>query len=339
MLLRPRVLRNVSNIDTSITILGKRYQIPIAIAPSAYQRLANDGGEKDMVRAARALGTNMVLSTNATTSVEDVAMAAHCKNDSEPNLWLQLYVFNDRSMTQTLLKRARRSGCEAVVVTVDTPVIGNRLCERRTPLSLPPSLSRPNMPAAKGSAKSRLILNAKTAAEAQKLKESVHETLNDATLTWEDLIPWLRANTDLKILVKGIMTAEDAILAMKYGVDGIVVSNHGGRQLDGTLSTLEALSEVADVVKGKILIVFDGGIEKGSDVFKAIALGADLCLIGRSALWGLAYDGQQGVENVLNILERELSRTMALTGAPSIKDISREMLGVKRRGSFGVAKL
>ncbi|KPI36747.1 Hydroxyacid oxidase 1 [Cyphellophora attinorum] len=339
LFIRPRVLRDVSHIDTTVTIFGKHYNFPIAIAPSAYQRLVSDDGEKDMYRASRAVGTNMTLSTNSTTSLEDVVASAPAPSGDQPHLWLQLYVMHDKSIAQGLLDRAKAAGAEAVVVTVDTPVIGNRIHERREPLTLPPHMSRANLPKMKVAAKSRLILNARTAAEAKSLRQESLATLNDDSMTWQTAIPWLRKATDLKILLKGIMTAEDALLAVEAGVDGIVVSNHGARQLDGMPSTLEALSEVAAAVAGRIPVVFDGGIKRGADVFKALALGADLCLIGRSALWGLAHDGQRGVEDVLHILERELFRTMALAGAASIKDIKREMLGVERQNGFGVVKL
>lgn len=156
---------------------------------------------------------------------------------------------------------------------------------------------------------------------------------------WDEFIPWLRSQTKLNILLKGLMTAEDAALAIQYGVDGVVVSNHGGRQLDGVPSTLEVLPEISNAVKGRIPVIFDGGISQGSDVFNALALGADLCLIGRSALWGLAYNGQQGVEKILHLLERELWRTMVLAGARCVGDITKDMLGIARRDTFGIAKL
>lgn len=247
---------------------------------------------------------------------------------------------HDKSIAEGLLDRAKTVGVEAVVVTVDTVVIGNRLTERRQPLALPPHLSRANLPKTNSGPQLRKLLNARTAAEAKMLREGdAKGMLNDDSMTWAGMMSWLRGATDLKILVKGIMTAEDALLAVEAGVDGIIVSNHGARQLDGVPSTLEVLPEVVEAVAGRVPVIFDGGIRKGTDVFKALGLGADLCLIGRSALWGLAHNGQRGVEDVLHILERELSRAMALAGAASIKDITRDMLGVERRDGFGVAKL
>ncbi|CAG9988045.1 unnamed protein product [Clonostachys byssicola] len=341
LLLRPRALQNVADVDTSTYIFGKRYDIPIAIAPSAYQKLVGPGGEIDMTRASYALGTNFTLSSNATTSLEDVMAALPTRDAKYPAPWFQLYFLRSREQTRGVIKRAEEAGFEALVLTVDTAVLGNRLGERKKPLVLPPGLSTANRASrqAGGVSKGRLLLNAKTAAEAKKVDEENGDFLVDRTLEWGEVIPWLREQTSMKILVKGIMTAEDALEAMVAGVDGIVVSNHGGRQLDGVPSTLEMLPEIADVVKGRIPIVFDGGISTGSDVFKALALGADLCLIGRSALWGLAYDGQKGVEAVLHILERELWRTMVLSGASSISKITRSMVGVAKRDGFGVSKL
>lgn len=340
-MLRPRVLVDVSAINTSTTILGKRYDFPIAVAPSAYQRLVGNGGEIDVARASHNLGSNFTLSSNATTSLEDVVQSLTPRDDCYARPWFQLYFLGSRDITKGLIQRAEKAGYEALVLTVDTPVMGNRIHERTAPLKLPTGMSLANLTTTKPgfSSRGRLLLNAKTAAEAAELAKAHSDVLVDTTLTWSDTIPWLQSQTKMKIIVKGIITAEDALKAVKAGVDGLVVSNHGGRQLDGVPATLEVLPEVADAVQGRIPVIFDGGISKGSDVFKALALGADLCLIGRSALWGLAYDGEKGVEAVFNILERELSRTMSLMGATSIKDISRDMLGVRRRDGFGVAKL
>ncbi|KAG9254173.1 FMN-dependent dehydrogenase [Emericellopsis atlantica] len=342
LVIRPRILRDVSTIDTSTTIFGKHYDIPIAISPSAYQKLVGHGGEIDMARAAFASGTNVCLSSNATTSMEDVAQLLPTRGPEYPMPWFQLYFVRSRSITQALIQRAEKAGYEALVLTVDTPLMGNRLHERREPLQLPSDLSMANLTTIKGggASKGRLILNAETAAEAAQVVRDHPDTLTDSRLTWEETVPWLRAQTKMKIILKGVLTAEDALLSVEAGVDAIIVSNHGGRQLDGVPATLEALPEVVDAVRDRIPILFDGGITRGSDVFKALALGADLCLLGRSALWGLAYDGQKGVEAVLNILERELWRTMGLSGAVSIKNISRSMLGVRRSGEgFGIARL
>ncbi|KAM5348651.1 hypothetical protein ACJ41O_008475 [Fusarium nematophilum] len=341
LLLRPRVLRDVSNINTTTKILNKRYDIPIAIAPSAYQKLAGGQGELDVARAAFALGTNLTLSSNATTSLEDVVQALPQRAADYPAPWFQLYFLGSRKLTGDLIRRAEEAGYEALVLTVDTAVLGNRLHERKKPLELPPSMKVANAASRRAGAisKAGMLLRAKTAAEHKKLRDEFADSLVDSSLCWDEVVPWLRSQTNMKIIVKGIMTAEDAQMSLDAGVDGIIVSNHGGRQLDGVPSTLEVLPEIADTVRGRIPVIFDGGITRGSDVFKALALGADLCLIGRSALWGLAWDGQRGVENVLHILERELSRTMALMGAATLKDISRSMLGRAKEDGFGISKL
>ncbi|PNP60725.1 hypothetical protein FNYG_14551 [Fusarium nygamai] len=332
LVIRPRILRNVSAVCISTKIFGKHYDIPIAIAPSAYQRLAGYNGEIDVARAAFARGTNICLSSNATTSLEDVAQALPSRDLKYPKPWFQLYFVRSRAITKELITRAEQAGYEALVLTVDTTTMGNRLHERKNPLKLPANLSMANMTTIKGggASKGRLILNAKTAEEASKIEREHSDLLIDSALTWTETIPWLRSQTSMKIILKGVLTAEDALLAVEAGVDAIIVSNHGGRQLDSVPATLEALPEVSDAVKGRIPVLFDGGISQGTDVFKALALGADLCLLGRSALWGLAVNGQQGVETVLNILDRELWRTMALSGAASIQAISRSMLGVRK---------
>ncbi|POS76648.1 FMN-dependent dehydrogenase [Diaporthe helianthi] len=341
LIIRPRVLRDVSIIDTGTTILGKRYDIPIAVAPSAYQKLAGGNGEVDVARASFALGTNMILSSNATTTLEDVAEAVPRRAPEYPAPWFQLYFIQSRELTAGLVQRAEKAGYEALVLTVDTPILGNRLHERRKPLELPPGMAMANAQSRKAGAisKAGLILRAKTAADYKRLMDEHSGTLVDNSLGWTEVIPWLRSQTKMKLLLKGIMTSEDAELALEAGVDGIIVSNHGGRQLDGVSSTIEALPEIVDVIRGRIPVIVDGGITHGSDVFKALALGADLCLIGRTALWGLSWNGQKGVEDVLHILERELARTMALAGAASLKDIAKSMLGRAKTEGFGIAKL
>lgn len=330
----------MSNINTSTTIFGKKYDFPIAIAPSAYQKLASRNGEVDTARASHALGTNFVLSSNATTSLEDVAQAISPQHDY-PSPWFQLYFLRSRPLTADLIRRAEAAGYEALVLTVDTVVLGNRIHDRKNPLMLPPGLSMANARsrASGGVSKGRLLLDARTAGDAKAVIQEHNDSLVDASLCWDEVIPWLRAQTKMKIILKGVLTPEDADRSIQAGVDAIIVSNHGGRQLDGVPSTLEVLPGIADRVSGRLPIIFDGGITKGSDVFKALALGADLCLIGRSALWGLAYNGQAGVESVLHILERELWRTMALMGTKNVSQITRSLLGRARRDDFGISKL
>lgn len=233
---------------------------------------------------------------------------------------------------------------EALVLTVDTPVLGNRLTERRTAVVLPPGMSLPNTDNSNRTASNlpsvnRQLMNARTATEAHDLLQASGSKMHSSSLTWAKTLRFLRSVTKMRIILKGIMTGDDAALAVEHGADGIIVSNHGGRQLSSTCATIEALPEIAEAVKGKIPVILDGGIRTGADVFKALALGADYVAIGRPALWGLAYDGQQGVETVMHILERELSRTMALAGVSSISEITRDRLGVKKRNGFGIARL
>lgn len=232
------------------------------------------------------------------------------------------------------------------MITVDTPVLGNRLNERKTPLVLPSHLHLANYKVSTstkaGSRKpsqERQLLDAPTAAEASRVAEQAGGAIHSRALTWAHTISWLRKVTPIRIILKGVMTEEDAELAVEHGADAIVVSNHGGRQLDSSPSTLEALPSITSAVKGRIPILFDGGIRHGSDVFKAIALGADLVLVGRPVLWGMSYDGQDGVELVANILEREFARTMALSGAPDIQAINSSYLGMRKRNGFGIAHL
>ncbi|KLJ11131.1 hypothetical protein EMPG_13582 [Blastomyces silverae] len=338
LLLRPRVFRDVSHVDTSTTIFGKKYPIPIGISPSAMQRLVGGNGEIDMARAAASRGTTMILSSHTTCTLEDVIQAPGADN---PN----------RERCAQVITRAQAAGYKAIVLTVDTPVLGNRINERKTPLVLPPHLSLANIhqkinnpttnvkPLKAKPTMNRILLEARTAQEAAEITRGNHDTLNDASLTWSNTMSWLRSKTNLKIILKGIMTAEDALLAIEHGADAIVVSNHGGRQLDSVPSTIEVLPEIVSAVRGRVPVIIDSGITRGSDVFKALALGADFALVGRSALWGLSYGGQEGVERVLDILERELSRTMALVGAGSIGEIGREMLGVEKMDGFGISRL
>jgi (S)-2-hydroxy-acid oxidase len=205
-------------------------------------------------------------------------------------------------------------------------------------MSLPntdtPTTTPSNLPSV-----NRQLMNARTSDEAADLLASSGSRMHSSSLTWEKTMAFLRGVTKMKIILKGIMTGEDAALAVEHGADAIIVSNHGGRQLSNTCATVEALPEIVDAVKGRIPIILDGGVRTGADVFKALALGADMVSIGRPALWGLAYDGQNGVESVLHILERELSRTMALAGVARVADIRRDRLGVVARDGFGISKL
>jgi (S)-2-hydroxy-acid oxidase len=225
---------------------------------------------------------------------------------------------------------------------VDTPVLGNRINERKTPLVLPEGLklanqdSDPNAP--KKPSTDRLLMDARTSHQAKEVVSSAGGSMHSSSLTWHGTVGFLKQHTSMKIILKGIMTPEDAELAVHHRADAIVVSNHGGRQLDCIPSTIEALPDVVAAVQGRIPVILDGGIRRGSDIFKALALGADFVLVGRPALWGLSFKGEEGVGMVIDVLERELSRTMALAGTPSLKSITRSALGVRKK-PFGIERL
>ncbi len=312
--LRPRVLRDVSRIDTSTTVLGTAVPAPILLAPTAFNRLACDDGEVAAARAAGAAGTVMICSTLSTCRLEDVAAAA-----TGP-LWFQLYVYKDRAMTQELLARAERAGYRAVVLTVDTPLLGRRYRDARNGFVLPEGLSMRNFEAAMSDA-ARWGTHTSFGAY-------VHD-LFDASLSWE-AVGWLRSQTRLPLLLKGILTAEDARLAVEHGVDGIVVSNHGGRQLDGVPASIQVLEEVVDAAGGHAEVLMDGGVRRGTDVLKALALGARAVCIGRPYLWALAAAGEAGVVDVLRILREELTLAMALSGRASIPAIDRSLVRAPR---------
>ncbi|KAJ6119983.1 hypothetical protein N7523_004263 [Penicillium sp. IBT 18751x] len=331
LLILPRVLRDVSRIDTSARLFGYRFPIPIGIAPSAMQRLASPEGELDVARAAASMGLNFTLSSNSTTSLEDVMAAQRQGGETAAPFWFQIYLASNLDLSVPMLKRAEAAGFEALVLTVDTPVLGNRINERLTPLVLPEgihlaNLKQQDLQGPRKPSFNRQIMDARTAKQANDLMQAAGDTANSASLTWSSTIEFLRQTTSMKIILKGVMAPEDAQLAVECGADAIIVSNHGGRQLDCVPSTIQALPGIAEVVKGKIPIILDGGIRLGSDVFKALALGADFVLVGRPALWGLAFNGQAGVETVMNILERELSRTMALAGVAQLQNICSSFL-------------
>ncbi len=301
--LRLRNLVDVSRIDTSIRLLGQKLPFPILLAPTAYMRLVHPEGELAAVRGAGAAGATMVLSVFANTTVEASAAAA-----TQP-VWFQLYVQRDRDLTRALVQRAEAAGCQALVVTVDSPVLGPRYRETRSHFALPPGLERANL---KGLATS--------AGSHRPTGDTIYSATLDPALTWKD-IAWLRSLTRLPVLLKGIMTAEDAERAVEAGVAGIIVSNHGGRNLDTVPATIDALPEVAAKVAGRVPVLVDGGIRRGTDVLKALGLGASAVLIGRPYLFGLAVGGAEGVTHVVNILRRELEAAMALTGRTSIAAI------------------
>jgi 4-hydroxymandelate oxidase len=300
--LRPRVLVDVSACDLRTTVLGQPVSMPLLTAPCGANVLAHPEGELAVARAAAAAGVIQVLSTLSGHSLEDVAAAA------DGPRWFQLYCYRDRGITRELVARAEAAGFLAVCVTVDVPVLGHRERDARNRFRLPPHLRFANI-------RQQIEEDADGSALLQYVSDQF-----DASLTWESL-DWLRGITRLPIVVKGILAAEDARLAVGHGVAGICVSNHGGRQLDGVLATCDALPEVVDVVGGEAEIYVDGGIRRGVDVLKALALGARAVLIGRPYLWALAVDGEAGVRRVLHLFHSELERSLALAGCPGISDI------------------
>jgi (S)-2-hydroxy-acid oxidase len=344
--IRPRVLRDVSRVDSTVTLFGHKNSIPVGVAPTAMQRLAHSDGELGTARACEKANVAMGLSSFATYSLEEVAEAS----GGIPNV-LQLYLFEEREHSKKLIQRAKQAGFKAVFLTVDTPFLGRRNQEIRNQFKLPPHLKVKNF------SEDNNPLPTKGEGEDDKSKDGVmrpamqrkpsqagytdgenrvppqgpvtfHTHAPNPTLCWEKDIEWLKAECmpEMEVWLKGIATAEDAILAVHHGVSGIVVSNHGGRQLNGALATIDSLPEVVEAVKGKIPIHVDGGIRHGTDVFKALALGADFCWVGRPALWGLAYKGQAGVELMLKLLTDEIKLCMSLAGTVKVEDISREYL-------------
>lgn len=294
--IRPRRLVDVRHIDTSIELFDEKWSTPILIAPVGLQGLFHPDAEIATAKAAQVQGHLMIASTVSQFPYTDIAKEL----DRKP--WFQLYPTTNRAITKLLLQKAEENHCPVLVLTVDLPVPGNR--EKHLHLLTDTgAIKRP-----KFGNLDHLLSN---------------ETFFDPSMTWE-IIPWLRDHTKMKIVLKGIMTAEDTALAIKYGVDGIIVSNHGGRQLESDLSPIECLKEIADEAKGKLPIILDGGIRRGTDIFKALALGANAVGIGRAYCYGLAAAGQAGIERVLEIFKEELVRNMRLAGTISIKSITRK---------------
>ncbi len=308
--LRPRMLVGGA-CDTRVTVLGQSLRTPIFVSPMAYHKLAHTEGEAATARGAGDAGALMCVSTMSNTALEDVARAA-----SGP-LWFQLYVYRDRSVTESLVRRAERAGYHALVVTVDMPVVGQREVDVRNGFGLPPHLTLANFQGA-------LAEEQRGQPGASALAHYAAAQL-DRDLTWES-IDWLASITSLPIVVKGVLTAEDAALAVAHGVAGIIVSNHGGRQLDGVPAAIEALPEVMTAVAGRCEVYMDGGVRRGTDVLKALALGARAVGLGRPILWGLAVDGAAGAQRVLTLLHAELELAMTLAGRPTLASIDRSLV-------------
>ena len=294
--IRPRVLVDVSERDLSTTVLGREHPHPIFVAPTAFHRLCHPDGEMATARGAAAADALYCLSSLATTSPVAVAEAA-----PGGRRWFQLYVFKDRAVSEALLAAAVDHGYEAVVVTVDLPVLGVRERELRSGYAIDAAELIPDL-------------------HSGDLALADMGTLIDPSLTWEDVERFAEAS-ELPVLVKGVLTAQDAVLAADHGAAGVVVSNHGGRQLDTVRSGADALPEVAEAAGDRLDVLVDGGIRRGTDVLKALALGAKAVLVGRPVLWGLAVGGEDGVRSVLEILRGELDVALALAGVPRAADL------------------
>jgi 4-hydroxymandelate oxidase len=298
--IRPRGLVDVGAVDTATELLGHRLQTPILVAPVAVHGLLHPDAERASARAAGAAGTVFCLSTRSTTDLADVAAAA-----SGP-LWLQLYVQRDRARTARVLQRAARHGFAAVVLTIDLPVAGRRERElRHGDVTLPEGMAVADHLDGSGAGGVKPLAGW------------------DPTLTWP-AVPWVAEAAGLPVVVKGVLTAEDARAAVEHGAAGVVVSNHGGRQLDGCVPTAVALEEVVEAVAGRVPVLVDGGVRDGADVLRALALGAAAVLVGRPWAWGLAAGGEDGARAVLDALGEDLERAMALAGCPTIAAVQRD---------------
>jgi 4-hydroxymandelate oxidase len=304
--LMPRVLKDVSNRSTGTEVLGARISTPILIAPVAMNSMAHPDGEAATVRAAGRAGTAMVLSMGSSLPVETVTAAA------DGPVWFQMYVGKDRSLTAEVARRAEEAGCSALVVTVDAPLVGGRIRELRRGFAVLPEWFADGHTPMYG-------LTAPVASDRGATE------LWDPALSWNDMA-WLRSISSLPIILKGILRADDAARAAAEGAAGVIVSNHGGRQLDSTPPALEVLPEISEAVGEQVEILVDGGIRRGTDVLKALALGARAVLVGRPILWGLAVDGANGVARVLDLLTDEFEIAMGLCGASRVEDISRDLL-------------
>lgn len=308
--LRPRMLIDVSDRNLNTSILGQSLQLPLLIAPMAFQCLAHPDGEVATALAAASAGVGMVLSTMATKSIEEVAVACHDYSNSLR--WFQLYIHKDRGLTSALVERAYAAGYKALCLTVDAPVLGQRERDKRNEFVLPPDLHLANLTSISG-------LEIYHQKGESGLFTYFAEQLNPA-VTWHDL-EWLQSLSPLPLVLKGILRGDDAVRAVDYGAKAIIVSNHGGRQLDGAIASLDALSEIITAVDGRVEVLLDGGIRRGTDILKALALGAKAVLIGRPILWGLAVAGKTGVSHIISILKTELSVAMALSGYAKVQDI------------------
>jgi len=343
-LFRARALVDVSKVDHSTSLLGERLATPIILGPTGLAGLLAPRGEELAAKAAASRGAIFTLSTMSIGTIEEVAAAAPAP------LWFQLYVWKDRDVTRALVERAKAAGYRALCLTVDVPVMGNREQDRRNGFTLPPRIHFSNVMdvlrhlgwvlrmassprATFGNFVDHPSLTRTDAVGIARFTNSQF----DASVTWKD-VEWLRSIWAGPLVLKGITCAEDARQAVSLGVEALVVSNHGGRQLDFLPGAIDVLPEVVDAVEGRAEVILDGGIRRGSDVVKAIAMGARACMVGRPFLYGLAANGQAGVELALDILCAELDRTLALLGRPRLAELDRTALRVDAPASLEPAR-
>jgi 4-hydroxymandelate oxidase len=289
---------------------------PLLVAPMAFQRMAHPEGEVATARAAGKAGMGMILSTLATSSIEDIRAA------TTGPMWFQLYIYRDRGASKALVERAERAGCTALVLTVDSPILGRRERDMRNGFHVNADLTVPNLT---GDPRSALAAGGDPHRGDGSALSTFVKNHWDASISWKD-VEWLRSVTKLPILVKGIVRGDDAELALQHGAAGVIVSNHGGRQLDTSISTASALPEVAYAMSGRGAILVDGGIRRGTDVVKALALGASAVLLGRPVLWGLTLGGAEGVGRVLELIREETDLAFALAGARSIAEVTSDLI-------------
>ena len=312
ILIRYRTMIDVTTRDLHTTVLGVPVSMPVLVAPTAMQKLAHNEGECATARATRAAGTLMITSTTATTRLAEVIEA------SPGPMWFQLYLYQDRGKSRALIEEAVRSGYSGVVLTVDAPVLGRRERDIRLGFTLPKHMTIAN------AAEAGMAVVPDATADASGLMRHFRN-LHDAAVVPKD-IAWVSEVSGLPVIVKGIVRGDDAVKAVEHGAQAIVVSNHGGRQLDTSIASIQALPEVVDAVAGRAEVYVDGGIRRGTDVLKAVALGARAVLIGRPVLWGLAVDGEAGVGAVFELLRKEIDVAMALAGARNASEVTRDLL-------------
>jgi 4-hydroxymandelate oxidase len=310
--IRYRVLRDVSQRDLSVTVDGHRLDWPVIVAPMAFQQMATPEGEVATARATAAAGSGMILSTLSNRTIEDVRAA------SSGMVWFQLYIYRDRGVTAELVKRAEQAGCTGLVLTVDTPILGRRERDLLNGFHVPPEFPAPNL---------GVDMRSTLGAQSDMSSALAQFILGhwDAGISWRDLA-WLQSITTLPIYVKGVVRGDDAQLALEHGAAGVIVSNHGGRQLDTAVPTARALREVADAMAGRGTLLVDGGVRRGTDVLKALAMGAQAVLLGRPILWGLAAGGEAGARHVLQLLRDEVDLAFALAGVRSPAEATRDLL-------------